>query len=1104
MLGRFLRAYPMRLLRPAFALILLPVATAAHAQSSTNTTLTITSGGATVASVKEESEVTLTASVIAGSTPITRGQVNFCEPTPQPLKCTDIRLLGTAQLTSNGTAVFSFYPPAGSHSYQAVFVGTHTDAPSSASETLLVSPFIPTVTTITNPDFIASGTYTFDVLVTASGGTVSPTGTVSILDQSNNNYVLGTAPVVSNTSSSNPSTGSGFSTPVLSTVANFGYPTVADFNGDGKNDVALPGFQLGIALGNGDGTFTSAPSVNLAASSVSVADFNGDGKPDVAIESQSGVWIVLGNGDGTFGGPTKLPASFGPAPSFIACADLNGDGIPDLAVTNTVTLTGTVINTLTILLGNGDGTFTLKSTIPTGSYPRSVTVGDFNDDGIPDLAVINDGPPDVAVVSSADKAITVMLGNGDGTFQPLAPIPSTGFSEYPQAITTADFNLDGKLDLVVINSGSPETFDLPGSIWVLLGNGDGTFTPQIEMIGRNGLNSIAIGDFNADGKPDLVLSGLALVNVLFGNGDGTFGPQLTPALVGGAGGAFAVATGDFNGDGIADIVVPTYTTAPGIVPPPIPPIPTPSYIETVLSEIGQQTGTSSAVATVSDFFVVGTGFHNLVAAYSGDNNYTSSTSASQAVTAEPEPTTLSLSASPATSNYQQPVLLTAVAAPITAQDHSATGTVTFTYGTTVIGTSTMVGGTTSFTTAMLPSGVDTITGTYNGDTNFAVSTGTTTETVNGSQTVTTLTIVPNPALVGQTVTLAATVTGVSLTKTPTGSVTFYAGTTALAQVPLTTTGTATYSTSAFPFGTYVITAVYSGDPAFNPSTSTPTTLVIGGYASATTLTVSPNPAGTGQTVTLTAAVTGVGSTAIAMGTVKFYDGTTAIGTGTLDPTGHATLATSTLTLGTHSLTAAFAGSSSYSASTSASYSEVIQNPAFTLTLSSPTITLAKYQHITTTVTLTSSGDFADKINLTCTSPPANLTCIFTPAPAPLAAESTTSVSFYLDTDSILGGNFTGPLANSARISPSSIALALLLSPLGLFAVLAARRRRPRATLSLVLLAIACLAFAFTGCGSSVITPVPGTPPGTYTITITGTGTTTGVTHTAQLTLTVTP
>jgi hypothetical protein len=375
------------------------------------------------------------------------------------------------------------------------------------------------------------------------------------------------------------------------------------------------------------------------------------------------------------------------------------------------------------------------------------------------------------------------------------------------------------------------------------------------------------------------------------------------------------------------------------------------------------------------------------------------------LTAEPEPTTLTLAANPATSYYSQQVVLAATVAPDTAQDHNATGTVTFSIGSTALGTGTVAGGSATLNVTSLPPGSDSVTVAYSGDTNFAPSSGSGTETVTG-------------------------------------------------------------------------------------------------YGSATVLTAAPNPAGAGQLVTLTTAVTGVGYSVVASGTVTFFDGTSQLGTATLDATGHASYSTAALALGTHMLIAVYAGNSLYATSTSAAIAEIIVKPDFTMALSSPTIPLPTYQHTTTTLTLTSLGNFADNINITCVSPPTYVTCIFTSNPAALTANGTTTVSFYLDTDSILGDK-TGPLHSSRQPRPSPIALALLLPPLGLFATLGCRRKR-HLSLLLLSLALACLPFALNGCGSSVITPVPSAAPGTYTIPIAATGVTTGLTHTAQLTLTVTP
>jgi hypothetical protein len=205
----------------------------------------------------------------------------------------------------------------------------------------------------------------------------------------------------------------------------------------------------------------------------------------------------------------------------------------------------------------------------------------------------------------------------------------------------------------------------------------------------------------------------------------------------------------------------------------------------------------------------------------------------------------------------------------------------------------------------------------------------------------------------------------------------------------------------------------------------------------------------------------------------------------------------------------YLGSPAYGGSTSPPVLEVIETAGFTLALSSPSITLATYQHTTTTVTLTSLGNFADSIALACANTPTYVTCIFTPSPAPLTGNGTATVSFYLDTDSMLGGSgVNGPIHGSLAPPPTSTRLALLLSPFTFFALLTTRRRAKllhRPALFLILIAITLPAALFlSACGANVITPIDSTPPGTYTIPIAATGATTGVSHTTNLTLTVTP
>jgi len=339
---------------------------------------------------------------------------------------------------------------------------------------------------------------------------------------------------------------------------------VADFNGDGKLDLAVsvysiftPLSDMNILLGNGDGTFTAGPAFPLTGQNVNnaaVADFNGDGKPDLAISlpDANEVQVLLGNGDGTF---TPMSATSVNGVSVVATGDFNRDGKADLVAVNCGP------GTLTILLGNGDGTFTEGATITTpvtgpgglAVCPVSVAVGDFNKDGIPDLAVANCPRFD----QGATGSVTILLGNGDGTFTAKAESPAAGGQ--PLFIAAGDFNGDGIPDLVVsdMNTGYPEL----GNLTVLFGNGDGTFTatavsPQTGSIPY----SVAFADFNGDGKADLAIAnaGSNTITVLLGNGDGTFAAPVTPAA--GADPLF-VAVGDFNGDGIPDLAAANNTTS---------------------------------------------------------------------------------------------------------------------------------------------------------------------------------------------------------------------------------------------------------------------------------------------------------------------------------------------------------------------------------------------------------------------------------------------------------------------------------------------------------------------------------------------------------------
>ena len=319
---------------------------------------------------------------------------------------------------------------------------------------------------------------------------------------------------------------------------------VGDFNGDGKPDLAIAGGNIvSVLLGNGDGTF-QAPiefPTGIGSARIVVGDFNGDGKLDLAVLALGGttVSVHLGNGDGTFRAGPSYPA--GVDLMFIAVGDFNRDGKLDLVVANKGTFPNFTDGSVLVLMGNGDGTFQPAVAYGPVVNPYSVAVGDFNGDGNLDLAVPNLG--------ANNGGVSVLLGNGDGTFQS-AVIYDAGVGCFWVAV--GDFNGDGKPDLAVL--GPPDR--------VLLGNGDGTFQGAIQFDAAAVTpSSVVVGDFNGDGKLDLAVSNFANGNspsgtiaVLLGNGDGTFQTAVTYGL-GTNADPECVAVGDFNGDGKPDLAV---------------------------------------------------------------------------------------------------------------------------------------------------------------------------------------------------------------------------------------------------------------------------------------------------------------------------------------------------------------------------------------------------------------------------------------------------------------------------------------------------------------------------------------------------------------------
>jgi FG-GAP-like repeat len=322
----------------------------------------------------------------------------------------------------------------------------------------------------------------------------------------------------------------------------------ADFNRDGRADLATANVgsdNVSILRGDGTGRYTAAATLQVGDEphGIAAGDFNRDGRVDLAVTNarSNNVSILLGNGSGGFSPAPGSPVGVAPNPWFVAVEDLNRDGRQDLAVAHAGCTSSTVCGReLTILLGSGSGRFSQAPSSPlqVDLVPYGIAIADLN----------RDGKLDIAVPNQFSSTITILLGNGDGTFiltaGPLIPPGSA-----PSWIATEDYDADGDIDLAVTLKGIR-------TVAIFLGNGAGGFTPgSLIPVGR-GPTPVAAADLNGDGRYDLAVANQfdGTASIYFGNGDGTFLEAAgSPIAVGDN--PFALSITPANRDGRLDIAV---------------------------------------------------------------------------------------------------------------------------------------------------------------------------------------------------------------------------------------------------------------------------------------------------------------------------------------------------------------------------------------------------------------------------------------------------------------------------------------------------------------------------------------------------------------------
>jgi len=820
--------------------------------------------------------VTILATLTVNGAPVPLGSVNFMD---NGKTIAQVPVVGLTPATGEtaGTAKLVTRFATGTHQIVAIYSGAgnllHPNG-NGLQVTITGSDITTTSISATN-DVGSPANYDVTAMVIA-GGMTPPTGTLSLQEPSLN-AALNSVSLPAGKAVFGPAS----EIPVASGSQNAAIIT-GDFNGDGIMDFAATSAnlstQLMVSLGNGDGTFKAAigsvvttdPTLN-GTNGLVTGDFNADGISDIVVGFVNGNYMVvmLGNGDGTFqaGQLLAVPPVAGGFQSVIGnliTSDFNSDGIQDIAFANDGGL-GT--SSIEVFFGVGNGTFSNSPAVIANvgdssapSDPVNIVTGDVN----------NDGKADIVTFVALDGTVGVLLGNGDGTFQNevVYPVGST-----PELGALGDMNHDGFLDIVAPNVDSQ-------NISVLINNHDGTFASAVNYQTASIFDppqyyypepiNVALGDLNNDGNTDVVIANknIGQVSVLYGKADGTL-QQFTPWLVNTAAGPYQVLLADLNNDGNPDIIV----------------------NEPISQSVGVLLNGWSWSTNFLNVPLAGSTSEKetLTGTYSGDTANLASTSAPLTLAGSGTKLATKLDWTPSSAATVYGTVIPA--GTLNAQvENNVPGTITY-VAQPAGGAAASVGSATVLPQAGAYSLTATFTPTNTND--YATSTAVAAFNVTKASVSESLTSSIAQAAQGSTVAL----TDVLVSKTagtPTGVVTFYAGTNSLGSATIDQTGTATLTTASLPLGTSSITANYMGDINFNSDTAPAITVVTGSpyitfAAGSPALTISSGSTGT-ESLTVTPQLGYTGTVAFTCGslpagaTCSFAPASGTIGAGPLQST----------------------------------------------------------------------------------------------------------------------------------------------------------------------------------------------------------------------------